>query len=113
MALAGDAAHPTLPRSYWHLLSSNALDGVFCTKFYLDVGQGAAQGMEDGVALGITLYGASTPEEAEERLRLYERLRYDRASAVQILSNVGQDEVHLVKDRLLQYLPEAKIPSSY
>jgi salicylate hydroxylase len=67
--------------------------------------------MEDGLALPITLCGASTAEEVEERLRLYEALRRNRASAVQILGNVGQDEVNLVKNNLLQYIPEDKIPS--
>jgi salicylate hydroxylase len=111
MVLAGDAAHPTLPRSCWHILSDNGSDDVSHANVYLDVGQRAAQGMEDGLALPITLCGASTAEEVEERLRLYEALRRNRASAVQILGNVGQDEVNLVKNNLLQYIPEDKIPS--
>jgi hypothetical protein len=49
---------------------------------YLDIGQRAVQGIEDGLALPITLYGASTAEGVEERLRLYEALRRNRASAV-------------------------------
>jgi salicylate hydroxylase len=67
--------------------------------------------MEDGLALSITLCGASTAEEVEERLRLYDPLRRTRASAIQILCNVGQDEVNLMKNNLLQYIPEDKIPS--
>jgi len=66
--------------------------------------------MEDGLVLGIVLYGASTPEEIDERLGLYEEIRRNRASAIQILSNVGQDQSHLVRDELLRFIPEDSIP---
>ncbi|KAK3392895.1 FAD binding domain-containing protein [Podospora didyma] len=90
LVLAGDAAHPMLPHQ----------------------GQGGAQGLEDGCVLGIVLYGVSTPEEIENRLKLYEKIRRNRASAVQILSNVGQDQTHLVSDELKPFMEESVIPEN-
>ncbi|POR39508.1 3-hydroxybenzoate 6-hydroxylase 1 [Tolypocladium paradoxum] len=90
MTLAGDSAHPMLPHQ----------------------GQGGAQGLEDGLALGVALHGASTPEEIEKRLNVYGRVRYNRASAIQILSNVGLDQSELVRDELRQYLADDEIPTN-
>ncbi|KAG5914374.1 hypothetical protein E4U42_000522 [Claviceps africana] len=86
--LAGDAAHPILP----HL------------------GQGGAQALEDGVALGIVFTGASSPDEVEDRLALYFGSRHRRTSAVQILSNVGGDHASGVGEELLQYMSQDEIP---
>lgn len=69
--------------------------------------------MEDAVALGIVLRGVSTPEEIEERLDLYQKIRRDRASAIQILSNVGSDQCHLVYEDLKRFLAESDIPSKH
>lgn len=77
-----------------------------------DLGQGGAQGLEDGLALGAVLHGASTPAEIEARLDIYHRVRHKRASVIQILSNVGQEQSHLVHDELRQYLAENEIPST-
>jgi len=55
--LLGDAAHPMLPHT----------------------GQGAAQALEDAVALGLTLASADDPERA---LRRYERVRSARTRAI-------------------------------
>ncbi len=77
------------------------------------MGQGGAQGMEDAVALGIVLDGVSKPEEIEERLSLYQKIRRNRASAIQILSNAGIDQSHLVYEDLKEYLAEPDIPSKH
>lgn len=77
----------------------------------IDQGQGGAQGLEDGLVLGIVLSKASTPEDIEAGLRVYNQVRRNRASVVQILSNVGQDQTQLVREELLQFLPEEKLPS--
>ena len=69
--------------------------------------------MEDGAALGIVLQGVTNPEEIEERLELYQRIRRTRASVIQVLSNVGADQCHLVYDDLKEFLPEENIPSKY
>ena len=69
--------------------------------------------MEDGMAIGIALCGA-TPDDREgiqERLQIYEQARRARASVIQIMSNVSQEQLSLMKDSLLEYLPENEIPS--
>jgi 2-polyprenyl-6-methoxyphenol hydroxylase-like FAD-dependent oxidoreductase len=61
MALIGDAAHPFLP----HL------------------GQGGAQAVEDGVALGTMLSRGVDKAEVPARIQLYNEARYERASNIQ------------------------------
>lgn len=43
------------------------------------MGQGAAQAIEDGCALGVVLPADTSPKEIPERLELWERCRKDRA----------------------------------
>ncbi len=74
-------------------------------------GQGGAQGLEDGLVLGLVLCGASTLADINGRLALYETIRCNRASAIQILSNVGQDQTQLVREELKRYITEKDIPS--
>ncbi|RYP27889.1 hypothetical protein DL767_007477 [Monosporascus sp. MG133] len=74
--------------------------------------QAGAQAMEDGVALGIVLRGVSAPEEVEERLELYQKIRRNRASVIQLLSNVGSDQSHLVYEDLKEFLAEEDIPTN-
>lgn len=91
MALVGDAAHPMLPHQ----------------------GQGGAQGIEDGVAIGIVLSGATTvPGDIQARLRAYEAIRKNRASVMQIFSNAGQDEPELIQKEAAKYIPIDKVPKS-
>ncbi|XP_044715693.1 FAD binding domain-containing protein [Hirsutella rhossiliensis] len=71
LVLAGDSAHPMLPHQ----------------------AQGGAQGLKDGLALGVTLHGASSPEEIEKRLEIYER-------------------IELLGDELRQYLRGDEIPTN-
>ncbi|KAK2612261.1 hypothetical protein QQS21_001687 [Conoideocrella luteorostrata] len=91
MTLAGDAAHPMLPHQ----------------------GQGGAQSLEDGLALGIILCGAKTPDEIEERLDIYYNTRHKRVSTIQILSNIGADQTSLVSDELRQYMSDDEIPRDF
>lgn len=60
MALIGDAAHPFTP----HLA------------------QGAAMALEDGVSLGVMLSQGVTSEDVPERLELYNKAGYARASSI-------------------------------
>jgi salicylate hydroxylase len=62
LALLGDAAHPMLP----HL------------------GQGANQGIEDGIALAVLLQKLSPNEPVEVALHRYEALRRPRTSMIQL-----------------------------
>ena len=46
----------------------------------------------------------TTKSEIHLRLRLFEKMRHARTSAIQILSNVGYDEVEQVQGSLEQYV---------
>lgn len=65
-ALLGDAAHPFLPHQ----------------------GQGGAQAIEDGAALGALFPAGTSADDINERLRLYMQCRYDRATLVQNFSRM-------------------------
>lgn len=66
LALIGDAAHPFTP----HLA------------------QGGAMAMEDGVSLGVLLSQIHSTDEVPERLRLYSKSRYGRATDIQSFSRL-------------------------
>ncbi|KAH8423740.1 putative salicylate hydroxylase [Aspergillus melleus] len=61
MALLGDAAHPFLPYR----------------------GSGGGMAIEDAISLAVMLPGDVDPQEVPERLKLYEKARYTRATRVQ------------------------------
>lgn len=67
--------------------------------------------MEDGFVLGAVLHRATTPKDIEKRLAIYAKIRRNRASVIQILSNVGADEVHRVREELSKYMKPEDIPS--
>ncbi|KAH6648283.1 hypothetical protein BKA67DRAFT_593957 [Truncatella angustata] len=70
LALIGDAAHPFTPHQ----------------------GQGAGQAMEDAAALATVLPAGTAPSHVAERLKLYEKIRYDRGHAIQEYSRqAGRD----------------------
>jgi 2-polyprenyl-6-methoxyphenol hydroxylase-like FAD-dependent oxidoreductase len=70
LALLGDAAHPFLPHQ----------------------GQGAGCAMEDAAALAAVLQKGVTPKEIPERLKLYEKIRLERAHKIQDYSRIaGRD----------------------
>ncbi|KAH7170583.1 hypothetical protein EDB81DRAFT_941469 [Dactylonectria macrodidyma] len=70
LALLGDAAHPFTPHQ----------------------GQGAGQAMEDAAALSTVLPKGTAPEDVPERLKLYEKIRYERAHRIQDYSRqAGKD----------------------
>ncbi|KAF9880333.1 salicylate hydroxylase [Colletotrichum karsti] len=88
--LIGDAAHPMLPHQ----------------------GQGGAQAIEDGVALGICLLNAESSAAVPERLEIFENIRRNRASAVTIFSNAAQDEAEKIKEAASEFVqPVEKIPT--
>jgi salicylate hydroxylase len=76
----------------------------------VDQGQGGAQAIEDGFALGIALASAS-PAQVSSRLLIYEEIRRHRASVMQILSNAGQDEGEKIYDAASKLMPADKVPS--
>ncbi|KAF6827124.1 salicylate hydroxylase [Colletotrichum plurivorum] len=87
--LIGDAAHPMLPHQ----------------------GQGGAQAIEDGIALGICLSNASGADVAE-RLEVFEGIRRNRASAITIFSNAAQDEADKIREAASEFVqPVERIPT--
>lgn len=79
----------------------------------LDQGQGGAQSIEDGAALGILLSRLppfTTADDLDqtiaERLEGFESIRKDRASVMQIFSNAGQDEPEKIRDEAKKFLKD-------
>lgn len=66
--------------------------------------------MEDGAALGVLFSNLRSKEEVHHRLELFQKLRFDRVSAIQILSSVGQDEIHKVIGSAQPYF-QGPVPS--
>ncbi|KAL4790576.1 FAD/NAD(P)-binding domain-containing protein [Aspergillus venezuelensis] len=94
LVLIGDAAHPMLPHQ----------------------GQGGAMAIEDAGALGevLTDLPANPPKaEIQNRLKLFEKIRLRRVSAMQILSNAGQDQSFRIRERAQEYMPKGvAVPTS-
>jgi len=65
--------------------------------------------MEDGLALGLVLVGVTDASQIEERLAIYEKIRRNRASSIQVLSNFGIDEK--APDELHEFLEGRPAPS--
>jgi salicylate hydroxylase len=73
-------------------------------------GQGGAQAIEDSVALGIALTGC-TPSDLEARLKVFENVRMNRASVMQVFSNAGQDEPEKIHVEASKFIPAETVPS--
>lgn len=71
LAVLGDAAHPFMPHQ----------------------GQGAGCAMEDAASLGVVLSRGVTRSEVPERLRLYEKFRYERAHTLQEFSRIAGGDI--------------------
>ena len=94
VTLLGDAAHPMLPHT----------------------GQGAAQALEDGVALGLALAGDGDVEQA---LRRYERVRASRTRRlvamgprIARITTTSNPVVQWLRTAAVRLLPEALIVST-
>lgn len=77
----------------------------------IDQAQGGAQGLEDGLAMGLCMSGVTSPSQIEERLAIYENIRRSRAALIQILSNYGADEVK--ESGIADFLDGRKMPSKW
>lgn len=66
--------------------------------------------VEDGAALGVLFSDLASKDEIPRRLELFQKLRFDRVSAIQLLSSVGQDEIHKVMDTARPYF-QGPVPS--
>ena len=70
-------------------------------------GQGSNQAMEDGGALGYLLRGVEEATAIPARLALFDRVRRNRASRVQILSKVRIGREKEVEQELKKYMDTA------
>ena len=66
-------------------------------------GQGSNQAIEDGGALGYVLKDVNDAATLAQRLKVFETLRRDRASRVQILSKVRVGEEKLVEQEVRKF----------
>lgn len=58
----------------------------------VDQGQGAGQAIEDAATISVVLPRGTSPEAVLDRLKLYEKIRYDRAHQIQEYSRqAGKD----------------------
>lgn len=59
---------------------------------FVDQGQGAGQAIEDAATISVVLPMGTSPEAVSDRLKLYEKIRYDRAHQIQEYSRqAGKD----------------------
>ncbi|KAL5042050.1 hypothetical protein BDW71DRAFT_200905 [Aspergillus fruticulosus] len=90
LALLGDAAHPTLPHQ----------------------GQGGAQSIEDGAALGALFTPDTTPAQVPQRLGLYDKTRYAHSVTVMMMSQRPNERRAEMLDELRRYVPDAQVPDN-
>lgn len=68
----------------------------------LDQGQGACMAIEDAASLAVVLPQGTPSEEVTERLKLYQKIRYERVNRIQQASRdaAGKDPAE-TKPRIL------------
>lgn len=76
----------------------------------IDQGQGGAQAFEDGAALGALFPSDTTPEQVPGRLELYNKVRYERALTVMMMSKTHDERRAEMLDELRIYVPNAELP---
>lgn len=76
-----------------------------------DQAQGGAQGIEDGIAVGIALSGVKSSHNIQKRLVIFEKARCDRASAIQVLSNAAQGQDDIIHKEVEKYV--GFVPSKF
>lgn len=100
-----------LPTQCYLVSSTYLLRWVKLLMWSKDNGQGGAQGIEDGLALGLVLNGVTKVSQIGTRLEMYEKIRRNRASIVQILSNVGSDQD--VPEEIIEFMEGNPLPSEF
>ena len=68
--------------------------------------------IEDGAALGVLFSNLRSKDEIPDRLALFQRLRLDRVSAMQVFSSVGQDESAKIAELAQPYV-KGPLPSKF
>lgn len=108
LVLVGDAAHPMLTCKQFSLYTRR----VSVLNLFKVQGQGGGQAIEDGAALGILLDQVEDTAAIENRLQLFEKVRRNRGSALQILSNINPPVPQSVRDVAAQYAPGHRLDST-
>ena len=106
LVLIGDAAHPMLPCKLVNPCAMRSTTIV--SNFWKVQAQGGGQAIEDGAALGTLLDQLHDREAMEARLQLFEDVRRNRGSALQVLSNSSHPVPQSVCDAAARYFPEGK-----
>lgn len=76
-------------------------------------GQGSNQAIEDAGALGIVLAGVQSIIDVPARLKVFEHVRINRVSVIQVLSTTRAGTEKTVEEALKQYVPPGtKVPGS-
>ncbi|KAI4209663.1 MAG: hypothetical protein LQ351_007417 [Letrouitia transgressa] len=77
-------------------------------------GQAANQAIEDGGALGVLLSDVNDNTEIPQRIRVFESVKKDRTSIIQILSSVRIGRENEVKEKLRSFAhSESEIPTTF
>lgn len=77
---------------------------------WTDQGQGSNQAIEDAGALGVCLSDIRHCEDIPLRLKLVQDIRRQRAAAIQVFSNAGQDQSERVEKEAQVYV-KGPVPS--
>lgn len=83
-----------------------------CVLIAIDQGQGGAQSLEDGAALGTLFPADTTVDQIPRRLELYNKLRYGRAVTVMFMSKINDERRGEMMDDLRKFVPDAQLPKS-
>lgn len=76
----------------------------------IDQGQGGAQAFEDAAALGGVFPADTRPDQVTQRLALYNKVRYDRAVTVMMMSKTHDERRAEMLAELREYVPNAEVP---
>lgn len=95
-----------------YLNRSEVLGVVFANSRKIVQGQGGGQAIEDGGALGVLFDQLHDKGEIESRLQIFEQVRRNRGSALQVLSNTNPPPPHSVREAAAKYVPGAKFDST-
>jgi hypothetical protein len=91
---------------------SSSIQRLILTALRKDQAQGANQAIEDAGALSVFLANVQRLEDIPSRLELVQNTRRDRAAAMQIFSNAGQDQAAEIENEARQYV-KGPIPSEF
>ena len=63
--------------------------------------------------MGVCFSNLSTfnAEVLEQRLQIYEKIRINRASVMQVFSNAGQDQAEIIREAASKFMDAEKVPS--